>query len=127
MLSVIFLKNTFLLSKLKEPSISIFNALFLYLLLLIENFLNNLFLSLNLKRQIKFNLGYSSINTLCPLHSIMPSAIKISFEKLKIKENIKDGIRKEIININKIISEEIKNKDEIEETDDIDIEWDDNL
>ena len=34
--------------------------------------------------------------------------IKISFEKLKIKENIKDGIRKEIININKIISEEIK-------------------
>ena len=53
--------------------------------------------------------------------------IKISFEKLKIKENIKDGIRKEIININKIISEEIKNKDDIEETDDIDIEWDDNL
>ena len=53
--------------------------------------------------------------------------IKISFEKLKIKENIKDGIRKEIININKIISEEIKNKDDIEETDDIEIEWDDNL
>jgi len=53
--------------------------------------------------------------------------IKISFEKLKIKENIKDEIKKEISNIKKLILEEIQNKNIIEETDNIDIEWDDNL
>ena len=53
--------------------------------------------------------------------------MNISFEKTKIKENIKNEIRKEVINIKKIISEEMQNKDIVEETDDIEIEWDDNL
>ena len=52
---------------------------------------------------------------------------EISFEKLKIKENIKNEIKKEILDINKIISEEINNKEVIKENDDIEIEWEDNL
>jgi len=52
---------------------------------------------------------------------------EISFEKLKIKENIKNEIKKEIIDINKIISEEINNKEVVKENDDIEIEWEDDL
>ena len=52
---------------------------------------------------------------------------EISFEKLKIKENIKNEIKKEILDINKIISEEINNKEVTKENDDIEIEWEDNL
>ena len=99
------------------------------------NYKINLLLSeLLTKRFRNKTSNFNQKDTLSPLKTNLQlkmvgdkDDIKISFEKLKIKENIKDGIRKEIININKIISEEIKNKDDIEETDDIDIEWDDNL
>ena len=99
------------------------------------NYKINLLLSeLLTKRFQNKDSDFNQKDTLSPLKTNLQlkmvgdkDDIKISFAKLKIKENIKDGIRKEIININKIISEEIKNKDDIEETDDIDIEWDDNL
>jgi hypothetical protein len=99
------------------------------------NYKINLLLSELLSKRFRNKTpAFNQKDTLIPLKTNMQlkmvgnkDDIKISFEKLKIKENIKDGIRKEIININKIISEEIKNKDGIEETDDIEIEWDDNL
>ena len=51
---------------------------------------------------------------------------EIYFEKLKIKENIKQEIKKEIIDVKKIISEELKKKEKDEESEDLEIEWDDN-
>ncbi|MDC1024567.1 AsmA-like C-terminal region-containing protein [Flavobacteriales bacterium] len=51
----------------------------------------------------------------------------ISFEKLKIKENLKNEIKKEILDVKKIISEEINKKEGVEDDDELEIEWDDNF
>ena len=50
----------------------------------IENFLINLFLSLKLNIQLKFNLGYSSTKMLSPLQFIFPPTIKILLEKTNL-------------------------------------------
>ena len=50
---------------------------------------------------------------------------EIYFEKLKIKENIQQGIKKEIIDVKKIIAEELNKKEKEEESEDVEIEWDD--
>ena len=52
---------------------------------------------------------------------------EISFEKLKIKENLKNEIKKEILDVKKIISEEINKKESDEEDEELEIEWDDNF
>ena len=52
---------------------------------------------------------------------------EISFEKLKIKENLKNEIKKEILDVKKIISEEINKKESDEEGEELEIEWDDNF
>ena len=51
----------------------------------------------------------------------------ISFEKLKIKENLKNEIKKEILDVKKIISEEINKKEAVEDDEELEIEWDDNF
>jgi hypothetical protein len=51
----------------------------------------------------------------------------ISFEKLKIKENLKNEIKKEILDVKKIISEEINKKEGVEDDEELEIEWDDNF
>ena len=51
----------------------------------------------------------------------------ISFEKLKIKENLKNEIKKEILDVKKIISEEINKKEAVEDNEELEIEWDDNF
>ena len=51
----------------------------------------------------------------------------ISFEKLKIKENLKNEIKKEILDVKKIISEEINKKESDEGDEELEIEWDDNF
>jgi hypothetical protein len=51
----------------------------------------------------------------------------ISFEKLKIKENLKNEIKKEILDVKKIISEEINKKEAVEGDEELEIEWDDNF
>ena len=50
---------------------------------------------------------------------------EIYFEKLKIKENIEQEIKKEIIDVKKIIAEELNKKEKEEESEDLEIEWDD--
>ena len=50
---------------------------------------------------------------------------EIYFEKLKIKENIQKEIKKEIIDVKKIIAEELNKKEKDEDSDDLEIEWDD--
>ena len=50
---------------------------------------------------------------------------EIFFEKLKIKENIEQEIKKEIIDVKKIIAEELNKKEKEEESEDLEIEWDD--
>ena len=50
---------------------------------------------------------------------------EIYFEKLKIKENIQKEIKKEIIDVKKIITEELNKKEKDEDSDDLEIEWDD--
>ena len=51
---------------------------------------------------------------------------EIYFEKLKIKENIKQEIKQEIIDVKKIISDELKKKEKDDDSEDLEIEWDDN-
>ena len=52
----------------------------------------------------------------------------IKFEKLKIKEHIKTGIKQEVKTIKDIIKEDIiDKKQEIVNDDEIEIEWDDNF
>ena len=51
----------------------------------------------------------------------------ISFEKLKIKENLKNEIKKEILDVKKIISEEINKKEAVDDDEELEIEWDDNF
>ena len=52
---------------------------------------------------------------------------EISFEKLKLKENLKNEIKKEILDVKKIISEEINKKEAVEDDEELEIEWDDNF
>ena len=51
---------------------------------------------------------------------------EIYFEKIKIKENIQQEIKKEIIDVKKIISDELMKKEKEDESEDLEIEWDDN-
>ena len=50
---------------------------------------------------------------------------EIFFEKLKIKENVEKEIKKEILDVKKIIAEELNKKEKEKENEDLEIEWDD--
>ena len=50
---------------------------------------------------------------------------EIFFEKLKIKENVEKEIKKEILDVKKIIAEELNKKEKEKEDEDLEIEWDD--
>ncbi|MBT7896212.1 MAG: hypothetical protein HN564_04370 [Flavobacteriales bacterium] len=99
------------------------------------NYKINLLLSELLTKRFQNNTpDFNQKDTLSPVKTNLQlkmsgnrDDMNISFEKLKIKEHIQNKIKTEVINIKKIISEEIDKKGIVEENDDIDIEWDDNL
>ena len=99
------------------------------------NYKINLLLSELLTKRFQNNTpDFNQNDTLSPIKTNLQlkmsgnrEDMNISFEKLKIKEHIQNKIKTEVINIKKIISEEIDKKGIVEENDDIDIEWDDNL
>ena len=99
------------------------------------NYKINLLLSELLTKRFQNNTpDFNQKDTLSPVKTNLQlkmsgnrDDMNISFEKLKIKDHIQNKIKTEVINIKKIISEEIDKKGIVKENDDIDIEWDDNL
>ena len=74
--NLILSKFIFLLRRFRDPSaFKVIGSLPVFLV--IDNFLNNFFLSCKFNEQMKVNRGYCSINKLSPLQSISPAKIYI--------------------------------------------------